>query len=285
MRIHSDLSGQISRHDCSCHRRPYARRISLGSHPANFARSAGSYPEVDSSSMRNTCWPCSSNQRDSGNRFSDSTPSNPPRCRHDPMLRLLERRAHRENSAREVSPGEATRAWGHGRAERLKPEHVSPSSNTSSEGGGVRASPWTVTAGSPGRPPNYSMTFGIQALLVTRGREGMSLFQRQNGDIHRVDVPIVAQSFYDVTGAGETAVSRPRRGSRNCRASGKHRRRYRGRQAGCSDCHGCRDGGKNARARRAGGRACRERRAVEARPQAAGFARVSRKARSGSCCH
>lgn len=48
---------------------------------------------------------------------------------------------------------------------------------------------------------------GMQALLVTRGREGMSLFQRQNGDIHRVDIPTMAQSVYDVTGAGDTAVS------------------------------------------------------------------------------
>jgi D-beta-D-heptose 7-phosphate kinase / D-beta-D-heptose 1-phosphate adenosyltransferase len=47
----------------------------------------------------------------------------------------------------------------------------------------------------------------IQALLVTRGREGMSLFERPNGDVHQVDIPTTARSVYDVTGAGDTAVS------------------------------------------------------------------------------
>jgi D-beta-D-heptose 7-phosphate kinase/D-beta-D-heptose 1-phosphate adenosyltransferase len=48
---------------------------------------------------------------------------------------------------------------------------------------------------------------GIQALLVTRGREGMSLFERVNGEVHQVDIPTMARSVYDVTGAGDTAVS------------------------------------------------------------------------------
>jgi D-beta-D-heptose 7-phosphate kinase / D-beta-D-heptose 1-phosphate adenosyltransferase len=47
----------------------------------------------------------------------------------------------------------------------------------------------------------------IQALLVTRGREGMSLFERPDGDVHQVDIPTTARSVYDVTGAGDTAVS------------------------------------------------------------------------------
>jgi D-beta-D-heptose 7-phosphate kinase/D-beta-D-heptose 1-phosphate adenosyltransferase len=48
---------------------------------------------------------------------------------------------------------------------------------------------------------------GIQGLLVTRGREGMSLFERPNGEVHQVDIPTMARSVYDVTGAGDTAVS------------------------------------------------------------------------------
>jgi D-beta-D-heptose 7-phosphate kinase/D-beta-D-heptose 1-phosphate adenosyltransferase len=47
----------------------------------------------------------------------------------------------------------------------------------------------------------------LQALLVTRGPEGMSLFERPNGRVHQVDVPTAARSVYDVTGAGDTAVS------------------------------------------------------------------------------
>jgi D-beta-D-heptose 7-phosphate kinase/D-beta-D-heptose 1-phosphate adenosyltransferase len=47
----------------------------------------------------------------------------------------------------------------------------------------------------------------IQALLVTRGREGMTLFELMNGEVHQVDIPTMARSVYDVTGAGDTAVS------------------------------------------------------------------------------
>jgi D-beta-D-heptose 7-phosphate kinase/D-beta-D-heptose 1-phosphate adenosyltransferase len=47
----------------------------------------------------------------------------------------------------------------------------------------------------------------IQALMVTRGREGMSLFERPNGKLNQVDIPTTARSVYDVTGAGDTAVS------------------------------------------------------------------------------
>ena len=47
----------------------------------------------------------------------------------------------------------------------------------------------------------------IEALLVTRGREGMSLFERVDSKVHQVDIPTMARSVYDVTGAGDTAVS------------------------------------------------------------------------------
>ena len=42
-----------------------------------------------------------------------------------------------------------------------------------------------------------------QALLVTRGPEGMSLFERSGRYTH---LPTVAREVYDVTGAGDTVV-------------------------------------------------------------------------------
>jgi D-beta-D-heptose 7-phosphate kinase/D-beta-D-heptose 1-phosphate adenosyltransferase len=42
------------------------------------------------------------------------------------------------------------------------------------------------------------------ALLVTRGADGMSLFERGGRDTH---LPTVAREVYDVTGAGDTVVS------------------------------------------------------------------------------
>ena len=43
-----------------------------------------------------------------------------------------------------------------------------------------------------------------QAVLVTRGPEGMSLFERGG---RQTDLPTVAREVYDVTGAGDTVVS------------------------------------------------------------------------------
>jgi len=59
----------------------------------------------------------------------------------------------------------------------------------------------------PGAATKLFNEMAIQALLVTRGREGMSLFERPTGDVQRVDIPTTAHSVYDVTGAGDTAVS------------------------------------------------------------------------------
>ena len=43
---------------------------------------------------------------------------------------------------------------------------------------------------------------GLQALVVTRGAEGMSLFERTGNSVCRVDIATTARSVYDVTGAG-----------------------------------------------------------------------------------
>jgi rfaE bifunctional protein kinase chain/domain len=48
---------------------------------------------------------------------------------------------------------------------------------------------------------------GGQSLLVTRGREGMSLFEPSGDAIRRTDIPTFARSVYDVTGAGDTVIS------------------------------------------------------------------------------
>ena len=42
------------------------------------------------------------------------------------------------------------------------------------------------------------------AILITRGSEGMSLFEHSNKTIH---IPAVARNVYDVTGAGDTVVA------------------------------------------------------------------------------
>ena len=45
---------------------------------------------------------------------------------------------------------------------------------------------------------------GIQHLLVTRGEEGMTLFESHSRITH---IPTVAQEVFDVTGAGDTVIS------------------------------------------------------------------------------
>lgn len=47
----------------------------------------------------------------------------------------------------------------------------------------------------------------LQALVVTRGSEGMSLFEPGRTGLRRVDIPTMARSVYDVTGAGDTALA------------------------------------------------------------------------------
>ena len=44
----------------------------------------------------------------------------------------------------------------------------------------------------------------LEALLVTRGEHGMSLYHGERGEVH---IPTVAKEVYDVTGAGDTVIS------------------------------------------------------------------------------
>jgi len=50
-------------------------------------------------------------------------------------------------------------------------------------------------------------THHFPTLIVTRGREGMTLFEQRNGCLLRQDIASVARGVYDVTGAGDTALS------------------------------------------------------------------------------
>jgi len=45
---------------------------------------------------------------------------------------------------------------------------------------------------------------GCEAVLITRGKEGMSIFERSGQATH---IPAVAKEVYDVTGAGDTVIS------------------------------------------------------------------------------
>lgn len=54
---------------------------------------------------------------------------------------------------------------------------------------------------------NLAGRLGLEALLVTRGSEGMTLFETGESRLHRVDIPTVARKIYDVTGAGDTALA------------------------------------------------------------------------------
>jgi D-beta-D-heptose 7-phosphate kinase/D-beta-D-heptose 1-phosphate adenosyltransferase len=54
---------------------------------------------------------------------------------------------------------------------------------------------------------NLVEALSLEALLVTRGSEGMSLFEQSTASLRRVDIPTMARSVYDVTGAGDTAIA------------------------------------------------------------------------------
>ena len=63
-----------------------------------------------------------------------------------------------------------------------------------------------------GSARQLTASLGLEALLVTRGSEGMSLFEvtgpQVNGSgLRHVDIPTEARIVYDVTGAGDTAIA------------------------------------------------------------------------------
>jgi D-glycero-beta-D-manno-heptose-7-phosphate kinase len=46
-------------------------------------------------------------------------------------------------------------------------------------------------------------TTGIENIIITRGKEGMSLFAQND----RKDIPTTAKQVFDVTGAGDTVIA------------------------------------------------------------------------------
>ena len=50
-------------------------------------------------------------------------------------------------------------------------------------------------------------SLGLEALLLTRAEEGMTLFERDGGAVRRYDVPAEAREVFDVTGAGDTVIA------------------------------------------------------------------------------
>jgi D-beta-D-heptose 7-phosphate kinase/D-beta-D-heptose 1-phosphate adenosyltransferase len=67
-----------------------------------------------------------------------------------------------------------------------------------------------LSAGSPSLDDGARVLINklsLEALLVTRGSQGMSLFQKSKEDLRKLDIPTVARAVFDVTGAGDTAIA------------------------------------------------------------------------------
>lgn len=54
---------------------------------------------------------------------------------------------------------------------------------------------------------NLLKKLACDSILITRGEEGMSLFEKQNSDINVTHLPTVAKKVFDVTGAGDTVIA------------------------------------------------------------------------------
>ena len=63
--------------------------------------------------------------------------------------------------------------------------------------------PWSSETEFRTKTQNLRSALNLQALLVTRSEEGMTLFDAQ-GELH---VPTVAREVFDVTGAGDTVIA------------------------------------------------------------------------------
>lgn len=62
---------------------------------------------------------------------------------------------------------------------------------------------WVTEADMTVKAQNLRKSLGLQALLVTRSEEGMSLYTEQD----TVHVPAMAREVYDVSGAGDTVIA------------------------------------------------------------------------------
>jgi len=66
----------------------------------------------------------------------------------------------------------------------------------------VAGDPWLTSAAA-----KLIDNLSPRALVVTRGKDGMSLFEAAGSGQKQLDIPTMARSVYDVTGAGDTAIS------------------------------------------------------------------------------
>lgn len=66
---------------------------------------------------------------------------------------------------------------------------------------------WTSESDLDGRAKALIDRLGLEALLLTRAEEGMSLFTRTADAVERYDVPARAREVFDVTGAGDTVIA------------------------------------------------------------------------------
>lgn len=81
---------------------------------------------------------------------------------------------------------------------------ITPNLKEASEGSGVdiRDDKSLLKAGK-----TLLTRLSCMAVLVTRGEEGMSLFERDTRGIRVTHIPTVAKKVYDVTGAGDTVIA------------------------------------------------------------------------------
>ena len=66
---------------------------------------------------------------------------------------------------------------------------------------------WTDEADLSRRADALVVSLELEALLLTRAEEGMTLFTRDGGRSVRYDVPAQAREVFDVTGAGDTVIA------------------------------------------------------------------------------
>lgn len=66
---------------------------------------------------------------------------------------------------------------------------------------------WTSEEDLAVRASRLVESLNLEALLLTRAEEGMTLFDREAGSLRRYDVPAQAREVFDVTGAGDTVIA------------------------------------------------------------------------------
>ena len=54
---------------------------------------------------------------------------------------------------------------------------------------------------------NMIKKLSLEALLITRGQEGMTLFKKEKGTVNRSDFPTETRDVFDVSGAGDTVIA------------------------------------------------------------------------------